>query len=160
MKKTLVLLACLTSFSLLSFAQKVDISKDNKIMVDKTPIANIEKDGCGAFSIDCIYYISNLNDEPLITATAHSIILKSEISQYNPKGEVVFFRISFNGIDDVAEIPYTLKAKSLAQTLVKAKLIKDNKLDENAVNNFVKSRGTTFSDKAERENTKKVIILN
>lgn len=58
MKKTLVLLACLMSFSFLGFTQKVDISKDNKIMVDNTPIANIEKNGCGAFSVDCIYYIS------------------------------------------------------------------------------------------------------
>ncbi len=48
MKKTLVLLACLMSFSFLGFTQKVDISKDNKIMVDNTPIANIEKDGCGS----------------------------------------------------------------------------------------------------------------
>jgi len=54
------------------FAKKAEV-KQGKILSDGKAIAKIEKDGCGALSPTCNFYISDLNNNPLITVTALEI---------------------------------------------------------------------------------------
>lgn len=149
----------LCTFSL--FAQKAEV-KQGKILSDGKAIAKIEKDGCGALSPTCNFYISDLNNNPLITVTALEITDPTQSNEGNPKGKIRFLRFAFTGYDSVAEIqnPALLatKPKDVARSIVKGKLIKDGKLDDPAVSNFIKVNGTRYTDR-QKELSPKVIIV-
>ena len=162
MQRLTLLLAAL-SFSAATFAQKADVKKD-EILSDGQSIAKIEKDGCGALSPTCNYYVNSLHGEPLITVVALGMIDPTLRTSGNPDGAVRFLRFSFTGFDGVAEIPnpamLTTRPKDVAQTIVKARLIKDNKLDETAVNNFIKANGERFTQRQKEINSQVIIIDN
>src|SRR5690606_35837679 len=117
--------------SAVTFAQKAEVKKD-EILSDGKVIAKIEKDGCGALSPTCNFYISSLNGDPLITVVALDMIDTMQSNAGNPVGRVRFLRVTFPGINDVAEIRnpamITTKPKDVAQSIIKARLIKDGKL--------------------------------
>src|SRR5690554_758223 len=161
MKKLTILITALV-FSAVAFAQKAEVKKD-KILSDGKSIAKIEKDGCGALSPSCNFYVSSLGGEPLITVVALDMIDPMQSNAGNPEGKVRFLRFSFTGINGVAEIrnPAMLntKPKDIAQSIVKARLIKDGKLDENAVLNFIQANGTYYTDR-QREINPQIIIID
>src|SRR5690625_1920830 len=161
MKKLTILITALV-FSAVAFAQKADVKKD-EILSDGKPIAKIEKDGCGAFSPTCNFYISSLESEPLITVVALDMIDPMQANADNPEVRVRFLRCSFTGINGDAEIriPAMLdnKSKDVAQSIVKARLIKDGKLDESAVINFIQANGTRYTDR-QREINPQIIIID
>lgn len=149
-------------FATIAFAQKADVKKD-EILSDGKPIAKIEKDGCGALSPTCSFYIRNLDGEPLITIVALDIADPGQRNQGNPDGKVRFLRFSFTGFDDAAEVrnPAMLntRPKDVAQSIVKARLIKDGSLDETAVANFIKVNGARYTDR-QKDLNPQVIIIN
>lgn len=144
-----------------TYAQKVAVKKD-KILSDDKVIAKIEKDGCGALSPHCNFYISNLSGESLITVVALDMIDPMRSNAGNPEGKVRFLRFSFTGINGVAETrnPAMLatKPKDVVQNIVKGRLIKDGKLDETAVINFIQSNGTRYSNRQKEINPQIIII--
>ena len=142
-------------------APKIDVSKDNKILVDGTEIATIEKDGCG-FSATCTYYVRNSEGKTLITVMFLSFKDSREIKQSNPDGKVFYYRLSFADERGVAEVAYTTpSSKSVAKIIVKAKLIKDNELDDYEVRQFIQVHGTRYSDRqAGLNNRQQTIIIN
>lgn len=160
MKKLTILIAAI-SFSIATFAQKVEIKKNN-ILSDGRAIAQIEKDGCGALSPTCNFYINSLEGEPLITVVALDMIDPMQRSAGNPEGKVRFLRFSFTGFNGVAEIrnPAMLatKPKHIAQSIVKGRLIKDGKLDEVAVNNLIKANGDRYTQRQKEINPQVIII--
>lgn len=145
-----------------SYAQKPDVKKGN-VLSDGKAIAKIEKDGCGALSPTCNFYISSLSGESLITVVALDMRDPLQVNAGNPDGLVRFLRFSFTGINGVAEIrnPAMLvtKLKDVAQSIVKGKLIKDGKLDETTVINFIRANGTRYSDR-QKEINPQIIIIN
>jgi len=160
--KKLTTLITAVFFSAVTFAQKADVKKD-EILSDGKSIAKIEKDGCGALSPTCNFYVSSLNGDPLITVVALDMIDPMQSNAGNPEGKVRFLRFSFTGINGVAEIrnPAMLntKPKDVAQSIVKARLIKDGKLDESAVINFIQANGTRYTDR-QREINPQIIIID
>jgi len=132
------------------FAQKADV-KNDQIIFEGKAIAQIEKDGCGALSSSCNFYISSLSGEPLITVVALEMTDPQQVNSGNPEGKVRFLRFSFTGFDDVAEIrnPAMLntRAKDVVQSIVKARLIQEDVLDKTAVENFIRANGTRFTDR-------------
>ena len=108
--------------------------------------------------------MNNLGGEPLITVVALDMIDPMQSSAGNPEGKVRFLRFSFTGFDGVAEVrnPAMLntKPKDVAQSIVKARLIKDGKLDETAVNNFIKANGDRYSQRQREINPQVIIIDN
>lgn len=159
-KLTMIFSALLLSVSV--FAQKAEV-KGEQLLIDGQEVAKIEKDGCGAFSPTCNYYINDLSDEPLMTVVAESMSDPDNISDGNSKGTVRYLRFFFNGFDGVAETInpalLALRPKDVAKVIAKAKLIKDGKLDDAAVARFIKINGTRFSDR-QKELNPKVIIIN
>src|SRR5690606_37339053 len=113
-----------------SICSKANVKKD-KILSDGKAIAKIEKDGCGALSPSCNFYISSLEGEPLITIVALDMIDPMQSNAGNSEGRLRFLRFSFTGINGVAEVrnPAMLatRHKDVAQSIVKARLIKDGK---------------------------------
>lgn len=110
------------------FAQKVEVKKD-EILSDGKPIAKIEKDGCGALSPTCNFYVNSLEGEPLMTVVALDMIDPMQFSAGNPEGKVRFLRFSFTGFNGVTKVrnPAMLNTnpKDVAQSIVKERLIKD-----------------------------------
>lgn len=160
--KNLTLLVATILFSLVVNAQTADVKKD-EILSDGKAIAKIERDGCRALSPTCNFYIRNFEGEPLITVIALDMIDPLQANVGNPEGLVRFLRFSFAGINGVAEIrnPAMLatKSKDVAQSIVKARLIKDGKLDEEAVMNFIQAHGERYTDR-QREINPQIIIID
>src|SRR5690606_11144603 len=101
--KNLALLLTVMLFFTASFAQKTDVKKD-EILSDGKAIAKIEKDGCGALSPACNYYINSLDDEPLIVVVALDMTDPMQRNAGNPDGKIRFLRFSFTGFDAAAEV--------------------------------------------------------
>ena len=160
MKKLTILVAILL-LSVTTFAQKAEVKKD-EILSDGKAIAKIEKDGCGALSPTCNFYISSLEGEPLITVVALDMIDPLQSSAGNPEGKIRFLRFSFTGFNRSAEVrnPAMLatRPKDVAQSIVKARLIKDGKLDESAVTNFIKANGDRYTQRQKEINPQVIII--
>jgi len=163
MNKQIILSLLFLAFGSFLYAQDVDVKK-NEIQVDGAAIARIEKDGCGALSPGCTFYISNTDDEQLITVVAMEMIDPEVAGAGNPEGKVRYLRFSFEGTNQVAEIknPAMLntRPKDIAKVLVRAKLIKDGKLNDTVVQNFINANGTHFSDRQKQLHPDKVIIIN
>lgn len=148
--KKLTLFTAALLFTLSTFAQKAEV-KGDKILSGGKAIATIEKDGCGALSPTCSFYINDLDGNSLITVTALDMIDPTQSNAGNAEGKVRFLRYSFTGFDGVAEIRnpamMATKPKDVAQSIVKGGLIKDGKLDDVAVRNFIKVNGTRYTDR-------------
>jgi hypothetical protein len=162
MKKLMIWMAAAT-FSTAVFAQKVEV-KNDQITADGTNIALIKRDGCGAMSPNCSFYINSEAGAPLITVVALDMKDPERSNAGNPSGTVRFLRFSFSGMNGVAEVPnpalLATKSKDVAQMIVRAKLIQDGRLDETAVTNFIQAYGTRFSDRQKELNPQQVIIIN
>ncbi|MBS1643625.1 MAG: hypothetical protein JST36_01175 [Bacteroidetes bacterium] len=161
--KRIYLLTSALVLSLNIWAQSVDVEND-EILEAGQAIARIEKEGCGAFSHSCNFYISDLSGSQLITVVGADLKDPDRASSGNPDGKVSFLRISFTGRDEIAEIRnpslMATRAKDVAKSIIKAKLIKDGKLDESAVNNFIRANGTRFTDREKQLHPTTIIINN
>lgn len=161
MRKILLIIIAIAFTAVATYAQKAEV-KNDEILSDGKAIAKIEKDGCGALSPTCNFYISSMDGSPLITVVALDMVDPMQRNAGNPDGKVRFLRFSFTGMDGVAEIrnPAMLntKPKDAAQSIVKAKLIKDGVLDETAVSNFIKANGNRYTDRQQELNPKVIII--
>ncbi len=161
MRKILLIIIAIAFTAAATYAQKAEV-KNDEILSDGKAIAKIEKDGCGALSPTCNFYISSMDGSPLITVVALDMVDPMQRNAGNPDGKVRFLRFSFTGMDGVAEIrnPAMLntKPKDAAQSIVKAKLIKDGALDETAVSNFIKANGTRYTDRQQELNPKVIIV--
>ena len=151
MKSILIIIAMLLSSVVLQ-AQKVDV-KNNKILVDKEEIATIEEVR-RSFGALCTYYIRNSEGKTLITVLVLDYYDRNERNQVDPTGRVIYFRLSFADEKGVAEIPYTARdAKGVAEIIVRAKLIKDNELDDYEVRQFIQAHGTRYYGRQTQSNT-------
>ena len=136
MKKTFLPLF-IVLFSTNLHAQKVKIDS-GKIYVDGNVFALMEKDGCKAFSITCLYTIKNLNDKPALVIKFNIEKIESEISAANVKGEVSYAEFIFLQSKQKGQIArLRMKEEKVCEQVVKAKLFKNGELDEEAVSNFV-----------------------
>lgn len=159
--KKIFLFLILSTISFSAFSQKVDVKK-NEILQDGQAIALIEKDGCTVITTSCSFYISSLDGESWITIVEETMYDPAKITSTNEDGKVRYLRFSFTGIDGVAEVAnpalINTKPKDIAKIIVKAKLIKNGTLDENAIRNFINANGTRFSDRQKEINPKVIYI--
>lgn len=162
MKRFFLLLIATFLFSFFTNAQKSEV-KDGVIYHEGNAIAKIEKEGCGAFSSTCSFYIKSLSGELLITIVALEMKDPDEISIADSEGNVRYLRYSFSGINGVAETKnpskLTTKPKDVIQSIVKGGLIKEGKLDETAVLNFINANGTRFTQRQKDLNNPQIIII-
>lgn len=135
-------------------AQKIKVKKNN-LTVDGTAIAQIEKIGCGTFNYNCTYYVYDLEGELMMNVKVMIPAIPIE-SVRN-----FYMRFAFVGIEGFAEIPTnSTKPKRIAETIVKSRLIKDNALNEAAVEQFIIMNGTPISDIQNKVNAQYIYIEN
>ena len=155
MKKALTI-AMLLAISMAGFAQrqKVTVGKDGEMIVNGDTVAYIEKEGCKLLSSTCQFFISNENNDLLITITQQSFTDKDYANPKHPDGvPVVYLVFSFNGYQDVAEIdsPLILKEETVAKLIVRWNLIKDKRLNPEGIQHFINANGCKYSERERRQ---------
>ena len=155
MKKALTI-AMLLAISMAGFAQrqKVTVGKDGEMIVNGDTVAYIEKEGCKLLSSTCQFFISNENNDLLITITQQSFTDKDYANPKHPDGvPVVYLVFSFNGYKDVAEIesPFTLKEETVAKLITRWNLIKEKRLNPEGIEHFINANGCKYSEKERRQ---------
>lgn len=136
--------------------QKVSISKDGAMVVNGDTIAYIEKEGCKMLSPSCQFFITDETDAVMITATMRSFTDKERPTPEFPEGvKVAYLVFSFQGMDVTAEVDcpsMIVKEESVAKIVVQWRLIKDKRLDPEAVAQFITHYGNRYSEKERRQN--------
>lgn len=157
-EKNIILLMLLISVSSTTLAQrqKVSISKDGAMVVNGDTIAYIEKEGCKMLSPSCQFFITDDNNAIMITATMRSFTDKERPTPEFPEGvKVAYLVFSFQGMDATAEADcpsMIVKEESVAKIVVQWRLIKDKRLDPEAVAQFITHYGNRYSEKERRQN--------
>ena len=150
MKKALLTLLLITSAATLcAQRQKTTVTADGEIVVGNQVIAHIEKERCKLLSPDCQFFITDENDNLLIAVTSHSFYDRRGASPSNPNGTMVnYLRFSFRNFNTTAEMEQTgsLKEETIVNIISRWRLIKNKKLDPDAVKLFVAAHGNRYSD--------------
>ncbi|SHL19184.1 hypothetical protein [Hymenobacter psychrotolerans] len=152
-------------FSLLvgfASAQKVEV-KGETILVDGTKYALIEQEGCGIMDVDCFYYIKSLEGKRLFVVKQQMFNDPAEIDAADPQGKVLYLQYVFTGVGTKAETTFPttlhLRAIDVARKVVKAQLMANGTLNEQAATEFVTNNGTPFSERRQALNGPKVIVI-
>ena len=147
MKKILFVLFFAVPF--FGIAQDVDFDKKtDEVIVDGAKVFKIERSGCGFGSVDCHYDIFDLEGNKLFKVNYRDFNSPVEVSKANPEGTVRYFEFVFFTSKQKAETDFTgIKEIHLAKFIVKNKLVKDGKINQPAVDEFVFSAGTPFADR-------------
>ena len=136
--------------------QKVSISKDGAMVVNGDTIAYIEKEGCKMLSPSCQFFITDDNNAIMITATMRSFTDKERPTPEFPEGvKVAYLVFSFQGMEATAEVDcpsMIVKEESVAKIVVQWRLIKDKRLNPEAVAQFITHYGNRYSEKERRQN--------
>jgi hypothetical protein len=161
MRKLLLLLIVALSCGIShSYAQKVEV-KDDHILADGAEYAQIEKDGCGAFDPQCLYYIADASGKRQLTIKRMDY--KDPQVDNALGGQVLYLEFVFLKSGARAETEYpsvlALKAKDIAKLVVKAQLFKNGQLDPEAVDAFVTGHGTPHSDRRAELKAPRTIII-
>jgi hypothetical protein len=147
MKK--IIFALLFAVPFFGIAQDVDFDKKtDEVIVDGSKVFKIERSGCGFGSVDCHYDIFDLEGNKLFKVNYRDFNSPVEVSKANPEGTVKYFEFVFFSSKQKAETDFTsIKEIHLAKFIVKNKLVKDGKINQPAVDEFVFSAGTPFADR-------------
>lgn len=149
-KLTFILLFSALCFTAFAQRQKVTIGKDGELMINGEVVAYIEREGCKLLSPTCQFFITDENDNMLITITQQGFTDKTRTSRESPNGTPVAYLVfSFKGFDQVGEIdsPFSMKEETIGRLIAQWHLIKDRKLDPEAVEQFITANGRKFSEK-------------
>lgn len=163
MKKTITIALLLTlSVAATAQRQKVAVGKDGEMIVNGDTVAYIEKEGCKLLSSTCMFTIVDENDDLLITVRQESFTDRERRSNEFPNGTPTAYLVfSFRGYDEVAEVdsPFSPKEESVAKLVARHRLIKDRRLDPEAVRQFIAANGTKFSDMERLQSQPPTIII-
>lgn len=159
-----ILSCCAVMFCAVSTAsaQKAEV-KDDIVTADGVEYAKIEKDGCGALSTQCQYYVSSLKGKRLFVVKHLQYKDPDERSAANREGTVHYLQYVFSQSGAKAETPFpttlVLRPKDVARLIVKARLLKNGELDEEAAQEFVNNNGTPYADKRKKLGGPDIIII-
>jgi hypothetical protein len=147
MKRSVFILS-LVFLGLFSHAQKVEYNKKTKeVEVDGQFSFSIEKTGCG-FDPQCYYDIFDKDGNKIIKLVYKSFKSPVEVSSSNPEGMVRYYQYIFLESGRKAENGFIFwKEKKLAALMVEFNLIKDGKLNEEGVKEFIMVNGNEYSER-------------
>lgn len=153
--RTLLMVVFLFGSGLL-MAQKEKIEVDKKtevVSVDGTSVFILEGQNIGNTQI-----LKDLNGQRMAVFQVVDYYDSRYISSSNSKGRVAYFDVTFlNENLDKCEIPVNGFKKQLAKYILDYNLVNENKLDANAVRQFVAIHGMKFSEEKNRSTT--IIIV-
>ena len=153
MRKFLSILICLVALGASAQKEKVEVDYDKKagiVTVNESPVFKVIEEKSSAFPGMRDYTIESLDGKKLMILIYNSYKDYHEVSQYNKDGSVSYYEVAFlNENKDKAEIRYNL-FKSIMKLIYTNDLIKDGKLDKEAVDVFVMKNGSKFSELRDR----------
>ncbi|MCC2547554.1 hypothetical protein LJY25_13945 [Hymenobacter sp. BT175] len=133
-----------------AFAQKVEV-KGETILVDGTPYAMIEQDGCKLMDVQCMYYLKSLDGKRLFVVKQMQFVDPATVTAAHPDGRTLYLEYVFTAAGTHAEtnFPTTLHLRPIdvARKVVKAQLFANGTLNEQAAADFVTNNGTSFSER-------------
>jgi len=149
-------------FSLMAFAataQKIAINR-KLITVDRQPYAHIEPGGETVFGISDMYYVSSLQGERLFVVKYLTLNDPGNSSPNNLTGSTGYVQFVFTAARLYVEmnVPASgFRTINIARIIYAARLLKDDKLDPKAVEDFAVNNGTPFS--ARRQMLEQPLLL-
>lgn len=156
MKKLLICILLSVCISAMAQRQKVTVGKDGAMVVSGDTVAYIEKEGCKMLSATCQFFIINEDDAVMIAASMRTFIDRERPTPEFPEGvKVAYLVFSFQGTDATAEVDcpgVTINEAAVAKIVAKWRLIKDRRLDPEAVSQFITHYGNHYSEKERRQN--------
>jgi hypothetical protein len=160
MKKALLITLLLSIFTV-GFGQKVKIKKDI-IYVDGMEYMTFDKELNGHLFTFTFY---NLQGEEVAYADMGEYVDPQKCESANPECKVFFYTVSVEGVEEKCEInnPFNLK-KKIAKLFYKANVLKDDKIDLEKANKFIKRKSTPHTTRIlqieEAKKTGTTIIIN
>ena len=163
MKKLIIFILLSVCMSTMAQRQKVSVGKDGAMVVSGDTVAYIEKVGCKMLSVSCQFFITDKDDNMMITVSMRSFIDKDWSSPTSPEGaRMPYLVFSFHGMEATAEVDcpsMIVKEESVAKIVAQWRLIRDGKLDPEAVAQFVTHYGNRFSEKELRQSQSPSILI-
>jgi hypothetical protein len=146
--KNLLLLSLILIPSFLS-AQKPKYDEKTRIVsLDGKDQFKLDRTGCGFGMVDCHYDVYDLEDKKLFRINFREFNSPVEVSSSNPKGRVTYFEFVFLASRQKAEVEEAgLKQERVAKLILANNLVRDGKLNELAVDEFILVNGTRFSER-------------
>ncbi len=137
MKQIFTALMLLLSFIANAEKNEVILTND-KIVVDDSLYAFIERDGCGFGSNHCEYTVFDKEHQKVLVITPGSRVITSLRSQSNPTGTQTYLKFSFLSLGENVEVTkwFAVKTEKIARFIVKNELFKGGYLDIKAAKAF------------------------
>jgi len=149
--KKIVLIIQIIIASFIVNAQKAEIKHDdktNQVTVNGVISFKIERLECGFGMLDCHFDVFDIDGNKVIRINYREFNSPVEISSSNPKGTVRYYEFIFLESKQKAEIKYAgISSEKVAKRIVSGNLIVNGKLDIKAVDEFVLTNGTPFSER-------------
>ncbi len=149
--KKIVLFIQIMMISFIVNAQKAKIeydSKTNKVSVNGVESFKMERFDCGFGMLDCHFDVFDKDGKKVIRINYRDFKSPVEVSKYNPEGNVQYYEFIFLESKQKAEINYVgITVEKVAKSIISNNLIVDGKLDVAAVDEFILSNGTPFSER-------------
>ena len=145
--KNLFLLLLFSLAALGAMAQKINVSR-NLATVDRQPYIRFEPGGETVFGISDTYYVSSLQNERLFLVKHLTLNDPANSSPTNPTGSTGYVQFVFTAARLYVEmnVPASgFRTVNIARIIYAARLLKDDKLDPQAVADFAVNYGTPFS---------------
>jgi hypothetical protein len=145
--KNLFFLLLFSLTALGAAAQKIAVSR-NLITVNRQPYARIEPGGETVFGVSDMYYVSSLQNERLFVVKYLTLSDPATSSPGNPTGSTGYVQFVFTAARLYVEmnVPASgFRTINIARIIYAARLLKDDKLDPQAVADFAVNNGTPFS---------------
>ena len=145
--KNLFFLLLFSLTALGAAAQKIAVSR-GLITVDRQPYAHIEPGGETVFGVSNMYYVSSLQNERLFVVKYLALNDPANSSPNNPTGSTGYVQFVFTAARLYVEmsVPASgFRTINIARIIYAARLLKEDKLDPQAMADFAVNNGTPFS---------------
>ncbi len=145
--KNLFFLLVFSLMTLGAAAQKIAVSR-NLITVNRQPYARIEPGGETVFGVSNMYYVSSLQNERLFVVKYLTLNDPANSSPNNPTGSTGYVQFVFTAARLYVEMAVPLsgfRTINIARIVYAARLLKEDKLDPQAVADFAVNYGTPYS---------------
>jgi hypothetical protein len=132
-----------------AFVQKIAV-QPNLITVDAQPYARFEPGDPEAVKFSSLYYLTTLQNERLLVVKVMSFHDPAAAWLQNPTGSTAYLQFFFPGTHTVVELPWSgepLRPIELAREVYAARLLKNGKLDPQAVSDFALLNGRVYTER-------------
>lgn len=144
---TCMVLSVMVGLPLLTSAQKYKYDKKAEVVSkDGAAYLKVEKKGCGIGQL-CSFNVYDDAGNKIMIVTMESFKDPAAVNQSNPEGYVRYSTYVFPTLDQKAEYAIVRsKPEKLVKDIDNNALIKEGKLNEESVNEFVLVNGSKFSE--------------